>query len=1283
MANSNFQRTSGRGKFAYLGIDLKNPPDLMPAGRTPLLLNVSSDKSQGALVPRSGLARLAAVGVGDTPHSIKRLNDNVPGASQAWQYFVGAGTKLYYGRGPLNQLDTGYSGNPMSMVPYRPPQSPESWLYVFDSAKQSKYKTDGTKQKVGVTPPTKAPTSALASPPIYGGFLDVSTASGWVNNGIAGAVTMVARIPTDTTIFAILYDSGITGWCMIQPLNGADDYSGIVAGARVQLSGVEIVTVQQAFARLTTTTVSAISYDNGTSGLCTLVPSISLPGLQRNMLIRVNGNNSRVLSVTAGPDGQYSVRCSLPTGVAAGQVFEIPPSFRCYTVNQTFATGTIRTNALSSSLTLPVGTTEGTGLIWALIPTVDATQTSGRPLSLEDYMHMSLRVDNPANVSEIHLLFDVDSTTHDFTHNYFYYVLRQSDFQQVASGKGSSLQAQLNALQNSIANTYTDIESQQTAQLGYPAATPGSFGSQNSQQLSTGNSQWYEALFKINELTRVGTDESVGLNTIRALGVYVVATGNVMVQFGSWWAGGSYGPDSNWNSYGNQGQPILYRYRYRSSTSGAYSDVSPATRDGEIPRRQAVSINVTASSDTQVDLIDIERNGGTFDTWHRVLTVPNVTGNYNDTTSESVALASDPLELLTYAPWPITDKPRRGTCNIVGTRVNWASGDQFNTSWIRGVEFIVNNQTYTLHAPPESATSLQLQENVGVLSNVGFIIPEATIIGYPLPCVCLGLDGRLFATGDPYNPGFLYFGNSYNPDGCSDQGYIEITSPSDPLGPPVFYDGAIYVHSRSNLYRVDSTPGQVNPYAAYKLGGVVGIGANWAISSEGPMLVWLGNDLNIYALAAGNQAANLVTDDLYPLFPFESRPGLAVSTNGYLLSPPDFTQTAALRLGFANGRLYFDYIDTGGSARTLVFNPETKGWISYQYVPGVLLHYQEEGVSNPLTLALCVGGSICTLSANTDDIGVPFTCTVMTPADDQGETRAKKQYGDLLLDYSGTPQTSVYYDNFFVGGGVPTTPALVQRGQSVLDLGTDALHRNISLALSWLSNTGTALYEWQPSFIAMPEDAVDRPTDWQDAGTLHYKFVHGLRIYADTGGLPRTVQIQYDGGILGPVLAVNHAGQVVLPYSFPPFKAHIMRLVPTDSSSWRLFAVEWEVDLEPEATGYWVTQPTSFGLSGYLHMRDFYLAYASLADGGVLTAIVDGVPYTIAPNLPSTHGAEIKRYFPALPLKGKLWQFSGAGTALQIYQRDCEFRVKPWGGGSYTILKPIGDTTVTSEGAKI
>lgn len=1361
MPNQPYSRTPGKGKFLLTGMDLKHPPDLMPQGKCPYLLNVSTSRVQGAITGRAGLKRIAAVDPNrNAVHSIARLNNDIPGAPQSWTRFAAAGQSIYAGQNdPLQLVGQGYSGNPQSFVPYRPPQSPETWMYVYDSQKQAKYRVNGTEQNLGIAQPPTSCAATLTETQ----YRDLTEGvSAWQNSGAAGPASLFERVSPSgypMTIEQIAWDTGSApGWAIIMPTVSTSDYSVIGPGCLLTVGTGELPRpIFAMYPHMPSTTVDVASTDSGGvtpvgpakwdnnvawddpqkaiwgpapttsasisaglrdtvgAGVTTVQPAVCPPGLKRDAGVVINGVLTQVLSVTSGPDGNYSFRVDstrlgfLPS---PGMAIDFPVTFRIYLEVAHNVGDLLKSQVVLSLIT---GTTTGNnsvGQVYTMlpqpvdcstVPAMNASQTD-RPVDDEDYFHISFWTDQPENLIEAHFLLDVDASQNDFQHNVYYYIARQNDFQALSTGGSTVTNSLLNALTNQIAATYPISKDQiQFEQTNYPAAQVNEFGIPIAEQQTAGTAQWFEVLIKVNDLTRVGDDRSVGLWTVKALAVQAIVTENANIRFGSWWIAGGYGPDCNYNSYGNQGQPILYRYRYRSSLTGAFSEVSPAMRNGILAMRSGVLLTVVASPDTQVDLIDIERNGGTFDTWHRCLTVPNVSGQVLDDVIETVASAGDPLELLFYQPWPVTDRPKSGVCNITGNRVQQTSGDQFDRRWIRGVEFIVNNKTYSLFAPPYSTSDLELAENVGYFTGVNFLIPEATIAGYPLPYACQGPDGRIFATGDPYNPGNLYFSQPYSPENASDQGYIEVTGPSEPLGTPVWYEGALYVFSNLAGFRIEPTPGQANPYAAYRLGTVAGQVMPWAIDGDGPAIFYRGKD-GIYAFASGG-SQNLTANDLFPLLPFESRTGAAVTIAGQTIQPPDDSQPEWQRIAYANNMVYYSYLDQGGDVSCLAYSLDSKGWVLYQYAGGAICHYLEQGATNPLTLVGVGDGVMYAIDPMPSDNGDDFVCYAVTQADDQGDSRSTKQYGDVMLDAGyltggssagGSPSTSfvattIYYDNFLQMDPQVTNVPASRRDQLLLATDVDNGHRNIGLIAQWSSSGLNVLYEWQPSYTIQPEESSTgfaepgRPTDWFDAGMLHYKFVHGARIYCDTGGKDVTLQIEYDGGQKGPIVTVNSNGQGVVPVSFPPFKAHLMRLVPIggQADGWRFTNVEWEVDPEPEVTPYWVTQVTTFDMGGFIHMRDLQFAYATTGPGGALTMTVDGTPYTLIANLPSTNGQEVKVYFPSPPAKGKLWQFSGIAPGLQIYRRDCEFRMKPWGAQQYQIVRGIGDDTRLSTGARM
>jgi hypothetical protein len=96
----------------------------------------------------------------------------------------GASDKLYVN---ATQVDSGYSQNRLSMVPFRPNDSVRPWMYIGDSAKMSKVSSDGTLYKQGIKEPQTIPGTALAGAgPLTGAYSYAykyrSSATGAVSN---------------------------------------------------------------------------------------------------------------------------------------------------------------------------------------------------------------------------------------------------------------------------------------------------------------------------------------------------------------------------------------------------------------------------------------------------------------------------------------------------------------------------------------------------------------------------------------------------------------------------------------------------------------------------------------------------------------------------------------------------------------------------------------------------------------------------------------------------------------------------------------------------------------------------------------------------------------------------------------------------------------------------------------------------------------------------------------------------------------------------------------------
>src|SRR5215510_12666210 len=115
MPETKYDRETNR--FNCLGIDANRPVDSVKQDKFPFLQNMRSYQD-GRLEPREGLTNINTVVAGQSPEqTIRRLND--PSIS-SWKRIIGTGTHLAVGQTRFTDTDSGYSGNPLALVPYRP-----------------------------------------------------------------------------------------------------------------------------------------------------------------------------------------------------------------------------------------------------------------------------------------------------------------------------------------------------------------------------------------------------------------------------------------------------------------------------------------------------------------------------------------------------------------------------------------------------------------------------------------------------------------------------------------------------------------------------------------------------------------------------------------------------------------------------------------------------------------------------------------------------------------------------------------------------------------------------------------------------------------------------------------------------------------------------------------------------------------------------------------------------------------------------------------------------------
>src|SRR5271154_2326442 len=194
--------TKGAGDFG--GFDVTSPINRIQPSRVAMAVNVRA-YAKGGFKLRNILTS-PIVAVNATIQTIARLNDTTPaGPSSGFSYIFNGGPTLYSYTGSTLTTDaTGLTGNPVSLVAFRPNASVQPWMYIGDTSPQGnvvidtffalnnnpttfvtngmlKVRSDGRTYKMGIMEPQLAPTvSTQNTTATTTGFL-LATAIPWTN----------------------------------------------------------------------------------------------------------------------------------------------------------------------------------------------------------------------------------------------------------------------------------------------------------------------------------------------------------------------------------------------------------------------------------------------------------------------------------------------------------------------------------------------------------------------------------------------------------------------------------------------------------------------------------------------------------------------------------------------------------------------------------------------------------------------------------------------------------------------------------------------------------------------------------------------------------------------------------------------------------------------------------------------------------------------------------------------------------------------------------------------
>ncbi len=630
--------------------------------------------------------------------------------------------------------------------------------------------------------------------------------------------------------------------------------------------------------------------------------------------------------------------------------------------------------------------------------------------------------------------------------------------------------------------------------------------------------------------------------------------------------------------------------------------------------------------------MDVYRFGGTVLRWAYVGTGASGASFTDNLPDLQILTAPTPSQVLDsntgisrfnlYQPFPIGDRVRFSTSNGTITQAGgtgiWTltrgGADTFNVGIAQGSLISIGGASFHVYQV-RSATVIELAEDAtGTLtsgSTYFWSIPAGTLIlGTPCPHIWgpygTGVQGSvIFGCGAANAAGTLFWTNGNDPDSADITGSLVVTSPSERLTGGCVYNGLSYCWSTERMFQIFpslSTPGQF--YVQEVVGGK-GLLMEWSLTVQSNSIAdqsisWVGKD-GIYNFSPSTGTQSLTDRDLYPFFPHDNTIGQNLSLIfpwcNEVLYAPDFNQgtnpipflSKYHKLTWIDGELFYDYpTQLASTWATLVFDSKNvQGWVSVDAYLGAnaylspISRMTEIGANN---MKLWFGGKIYDYSTMvgtaTDDAGTGIASRVITRADDSGDIRAQKLYGDIFFDANPNSHTVTVNILDFLHTNVIISPTVAQatRTGQYLDLtagGLGALSNTLGLDITW-TGAGTTLYQWQYSFVPKPEFQGRRALDKTDDGWVGAKYVRGFVIECNTANQARKVNVLIDfvaatNPLTGTAIFTINSGlnpQVEIPLAIVPQIGQELQISidASDSSTvgWEVFAVRWVWEKWPD-----------------------------------------------------------------------------------------------------------------------
>jgi hypothetical protein len=602
---------------------------------------------------------------------------------------------------------------------------------------------------------------------------------------------------------------------------------------------------------------------------------------------------------------------------------------------------------------------------------------------------------------------------------------------------------------------------------------------------------------------------------------------------------------------------------------------------------QNADVTPVPSLDPQVDKIDFYRFGGALPSFTYVGTGPNSSTVFVDTLNDLAAVGNPLLQFDNYEPFPSIGLPLAGVGTasagaVSGTmQLAVTSGDNLPLNMLPGTDMIIGTTAYTTYNRPTSATAVTLVLPSGQsIPNPGtglvWEIQEPDLAATPSPVMWGPTpdNAGAFAFGlDPINTGDLLWTLGNNFDSADQGNRLAVTTPSEPLMNGTITSELATVFSTDRCWLIYpnfadvsilTTGVQGSPWTLVQSAATRGLFMRYAIDALGALIAYRAKDCIAVSMGGGPEKS--ITDSIYNLFPHGGQQPSAITLGGYTVYPPDDSKPLAQTIKIAPGYIFYNFQDTTGTPRTLVYDVEAKGWSVDVYSPTVNCHLWAVGPVAQL-LTGCSDGTVRQLITGGTETG---TSVAFSRSEDGGSSRIVKRMGGWFLRAAAAAAvTLAFYAQRFQTAVTGFSPGTVT-GSGELDYlidftgATNADVRDIGMVLTWPLGSTNYLSEYQIDWQAIPEQIIGFKTGMLSYGSQSWMTVPWIELAYQSTAVVNLVAVTDQGQTITLALPSTSGANAKTFTTFPPNKFKLVEWTHNSTAPYTVYSedckmllVEW------------------------------------------------------------------------------------------------------------------------------